>query len=98
MTGFERNRSIFSNKDALSESYQPEEIEERDEEIAAYMDALQPIVDGWVPNNIFLYGNTGVGKTAVTESLLRMLEADVEAYDDVDLSVLLLNCNRLTSP
>lgn len=97
MTGFERNRSIFANKDALSESYQPEEIEERDEEIAAYMDALQPIVDGWEPNNIFLYGNTGVGKTAVTEYLLRMLETDIEAYDDVDLSVLSLNCNTLTS-
>ncbi|MDS0260553.1 orc1/cdc6 family replication initiation protein [Haloarcula sp. S1CR25-12] len=97
MTGFERNRSIFANKDALSESYQPDELEERDEEIADYMDALQPIVDGWEPNNIFLYGNTGVGKTAVTEYLLRMLEADVEAYDDVALSVLTLNCNTLTS-
>jgi len=97
MTSFERNRSTFVNKDALSESYQPHQIEERDEEIAVYMDALQPIVDGWEPNNIFLYGNTGVGKTAVTEYLLRMLEADVEAYDDVDLSVLTLNCNTLTS-
>lgn len=97
MTGFKRNRSIFANKDALSESYQPDELEERDEEIAQYMDALQPIVDGWEPNNIFLYGNTGVGKTAVTEYLLRMLESDVEVYDDVALSVLTLNCNTLTS-
>lgn len=97
MAGFERNRSIFTNKDALGESYQPDDLEERDEEIAEYIDALQPIVDGWEPNNIFVYGNTGVGKTAVTEYLLRMLEADVEAYDDVDLSVLSLNCNTLTS-
>jgi len=81
----------------LSESYQPEEIEERDEEIAAYMDALQPIVDGWEPNNVFLYGNTGVGKTAVTEYLLSMLQEDVKAYGDVDLSVLSINCKTLNS-
>jgi Cdc6-like AAA superfamily ATPase len=62
MRRFERKKNIFRNKDALGESYQPESIEERDEEIGSYMDALQPIVDGWEPNNIFIYGNTGVGK------------------------------------
>lgn len=97
MPRFERKQNIFRNKDALGESYQPERIEERDEEIEEYMDALQPVVDGWEPNNIFLYGNTGVGKTAVTDFLLDQLESDVEAYDDVDLSVIALNCKTLNS-
>jgi len=97
MPRFERKQNIFRNKDALGESYQPETIEERDEEIDEYMDALQPVVDGWEPNNVFLYGNTGVGKTAVTEYLLDQLQADVESYDDVDLSVITLNCKTLNS-
>ena len=97
MPRFERKRNIFRNKDALGESYRPERIEERDEEIAEYMDALQPVVDGWEPNNIFLYGNTGVGKTAVTKYLLDQLEQDVEEYDDVDLSIISVNCKTLTS-
>ncbi|MFD1645319.1 orc1/cdc6 family replication initiation protein [Haloarchaeobius litoreus] len=97
MRRFERKRAIFANKDALRESYQPDSIEERDEEIEAYMDALQPVVDGWEPNNVFLYGNTGVGKTAVTEYLLSLLQDDVEEYDDVDLSVVSLNCKPLSS-
>ncbi|AEH38175.1 orc1/cdc6 family replication initiation protein [Halopiger xanaduensis] len=97
MPRFERKQNIFRNKDALGESYQPERIEERDEEIEAYMDALQPIIDGWEPNNIFLYGNTGVGKTAVTEYLLDVLQEDVTEYDDVDLSVLSVNCKTLNS-
>ncbi|SER20774.1 orc1/cdc6 family replication initiation protein [Natrinema salaciae] len=97
MPRFERKQNIFQNKDALGESYQPERIEERDEEIEAYMDALQPIIDGWEPNNIFLYGNTGVGKTAVTEYLLDVLQDDVTEYDDVDLSVLGVNCKTLNS-
>jgi len=97
MAGFERKRNIFKNKDALSESYRPDRIEERDEEIDEYMDALQPVIDGWEPNNIFLYGNTGVGKTAVTDYLLTQLESDVQGYDDVDLTVISLNCKSLTS-
>jgi len=94
---FERKQNIFRNKDALGESYQPDQIEERDEEIQEYMDALQPVVDGWEPNNIFLYGNTGVGKTAVTEYLMDQLQEDVTDYDDVDLSVISLNCKTLNS-
>ena len=97
MRRFERKQNIFRNKDALGESYQPDQIEERDEEIEEYMDALQPVVDGWEPNNIFLYGNTGVGKTAVTEYLLDRLQDDVADYDDVDLSVISLNCKTLNS-
>lgn len=97
MRRFERKQNIFRNKDALGESYQPDQIEERDEEIDEYMDALQPIVDGWEPNNIFLYGNTGVGKTAVTDYLLDRLQDDVADYDDVDLSVIPLNCKTLNS-
>jgi cell division control protein 6 len=95
--GFERKRRIFRNKDALGESYRPETIEERDDEIKEYMDALQPVVDGWEPNNIFLYGNTGVGKTAITDYLMDRLQKDVTDYDDVDLSVISLNCKTLNS-
>ncbi|SDY52843.1 orc1/cdc6 family replication initiation protein [Halobellus clavatus] len=97
MRRFERKQNIFRNKDALGESYQPDQIEERDEEIEEYIDALQPVVDGWEPNNIFLYGNTGVGKTAVTDYLLDRLQDDVADYDDVDLSVISVNCKTLNS-
>lgn len=97
MPRFERKQNIFQNKDALGESYQPNTIEERDEEIEEYMEALQPVVDGWEPNNIFLYGNTGVGKTAVTEYLMSELEEDIKSFDDVDLSVLKINCKTLNS-
>jgi len=97
MRRFKRKQNVFANKDALSESYQPERIQERDDEIEEYMDALQPVVDGWEPNNIFLYGNTGVGKTAVTEFILDRLREDVARYDDVNLDVVTINCKTLNS-
>lgn len=97
MPQFKRKQNIFKNKDVLGESYHPKQIEERDEEIDQYMDALQPVIDGWEPNNIFLYGNTGVGKTAVTNHLLEQLKDDVDEYDDLDLSIISLNCKTLNS-
>jgi len=97
MPRFERKQNIFANKDALGESYRPDRIEERDDEITEYEAALQPVVDGWEPNNVFLYGNTGVGKTAVTSYLLSELQTDIEGYDDVDLTVVHLNCKPLSS-
>ncbi|RRJ33996.1 orc1/cdc6 family replication initiation protein [Halocatena pleomorpha] len=97
MPRFTRKQNIFRNKDVLGESYHPEQIEERDAEIEEYMTALQPVMDGWEPNNIFIYGHPGVGKTAVTEYLLTLLQRDVKEYDDVDLSVISVNCKSLNS-
>ena len=97
MALFDRDTSIFSDEDVLREDYQPASIQERDDEIETYMSALQPVINGAQPRNIFLYGKAGVGKTAVTRYLLEHLERDVSAYDDVELTVVWLNCNNLSS-
>lgn len=94
---FDRDTSIFCDEDVLREDYQPNSIQERDEEIDAYMSALQPVINGAQPRNLFLYGKAGVGKTAVTRYLLDHLERDAEEYDDVSLTVIWLNCNNLSS-
>lgn len=39
----------------------------------------------------------GVGKTAVTDYLLDVLQEDATEYDDIDLSVLSVNCKTLNS-
>jgi cell division control protein 6 len=94
---FSRDTEIFHNEDTLREDYQPESITARDDEIEAYKTALQPIVNGAQPRNIFLYGKTGVGKTAVSRYLLTSLQCDLKQYDDVDLTVVWLNCTNLSS-
>ncbi|WP_232688801.1 orc1/cdc6 family replication initiation protein [Halobacterium zhouii] len=97
MALFERDHDIYRDRDALREDYQPSELVGRDEEISTYKAALQPIVNGEQPNNIFLYGKTGVGKTAATRYLLAHLREDVEEYDDIDLNIVFLNCDGLSS-
>ncbi|SFS90093.1 orc1/cdc6 family replication initiation protein [Halostagnicola kamekurae] len=94
---FERDTEIYKNRDALREDYQPEELVGRDEEIQMYQASLQPVINGEQPNNVFLYGKTGVGKTAATRYLLSHLEEDANQYDDIDLHLTFLNCDGLTS-
>lgn len=97
MGRFNRESFIIRDKDVLRDDYQPETLEERDEELDEYAAALRPVIQGWQPNNVFLYGVTGVGKTAATHDLLKELQASSEEYDDVDLNVIELNCTGCTT-
>jgi len=97
MGRFNRESFIIQDKDVLRDDYQPETLEERDEELDEYAAALRPVIQGWQPNNVFLYGVTGVGKTAATHDLLEELQASAEEYDDVDLNVIELNCTGCTT-
>jgi len=88
---------IFSDKSVLSESYQPDTILERDEEIDAYSHALQDILFGREPENIFLYGKAGLGKTAVTTYMMEELQAEVDTREEADeLYIHEINCNGRT--
>ncbi len=110
---FDTTQNIFQNRDVLDvDDYQPEQLIERDEQIDEYASALEPILNGWKPNNIFVYGKTGTGKTATTHYMLNWLRHDiqeqssaVEGSDKKDsnttsstnLEVVYLNCEALTS-
>jgi cell division control protein 6 len=97
MALFERDHIIYQERDALREDYQPEELVGRDDELSTYQATLQPVINGEQPNNVFIYGKTGVGKTAATRYLLSHLQEDAEQYDDLSLSIVSLNCDGLTS-
>lgn len=92
MGRFDRESFIIRDNDVLRDDYQPEDLEERDEELDEYAAALRPVIQGWQPNNVFLYGVTGVGKTAATHDLLTELQETAEQYEDVQLNVIELNC------
>lgn len=89
---FKDSNPIFETKDPLDEEYHPEEILERDAEIEEFAAALQDVLDGFSPPNVFIYGQTGVGKTATTQLVTEYLEADAEEAD-IDLTILRVNCH-----
>ena len=94
---FERDRQVFADAEPLDDSYEPEDIRERDEELEKYQRALQPIIDNRPTSNIFLYGKTGTGKTVATKFMLSHLEDDTAQYDDIHLSTVWVSCENLSS-
>lgn len=94
---FEPTNTIFERREALLEEWTPERLVGRDQEVRQFHGQLQPIIEGESPSNIFLYGMSGVGKTAATRYLLGQLEEDAENVDGVDLTVIEINCDGLNS-
>ena len=82
----------FQNRNALLDDYTPEEMVGRDDELEEYHAALQPAINASQPDNIFLYGKTGVGKTAATKFLLDRLE-DASEQHDVAINTHVVNCD-----
>ena len=64
---------IFVNRDVLRPDYVPDELPHREEQIAKLASILAPSLQGARPSNVFIYGLTGTGKTAVTKFVLRKL-------------------------
>lgn len=90
---FKDSNDVFRTKEPLDEAYQPDEILERDEEINTFAAALQDVLDGFGPPNVFIYGQTGIGKTATTHKVTEYLENDA-ADAGVNLKIFKINCNK----
>ncbi|KYH24163.1 ORC1-type DNA replication protein [Halalkalicoccus paucihalophilus] len=94
---FKPTGSIFEEREALLEEWTPDELVGRDEELTQYHAALQPVIEGETPSNIFIYGKSGVGKTAATRFLLDRLERDATNIDGLDLNTIEINCDGLNT-
>ena len=59
--------TIFKNKEVLRPSYVPEILPHRERQITELASILVPALKGETPSNVFIYGKTGTGKTAVAK-------------------------------
>ena len=66
---------IFKKREILLPDYVPDELPHRDTQIYQLANILAPSILGSRPPNIFIYGLTGTGKTAVTKYVLKRLES-----------------------
>jgi cell division control protein 6 len=94
---FTADDPVFLDEDVLRDSHKPETLLERDRELQEYQSALKPIIKGARPRNVFLYGQTGVGKTVATEMIMDQLQRDQQKYDYLDIHVVYVVCKNLTS-
>ena len=91
---FLNGNKIFLNRDVLRHDYIPETLPHRDAQISRLGGILAPALGRSKVSNVFIYGKTGTGKTAVARFVLSRLE---EKAKEVKAPVrsLYLNC-RLT--
>lgn len=68
-----RNK-IFANRDALRIDYIPERLPHREEQLKIVAGVLAPFLKGQRGSNLFVYGQTGTGKTAVVRFVLDKLQ------------------------
>ncbi len=77
--------SIFLDRNVLSPHYLPDHLPYREKEIERIMKILAPALKGKKPNNIFIYGKTGTGKTATVRHVIdRLLQAKERYGSNVD--------------
>ncbi len=93
---FSVTTNIYNKREALKDSYTPEMIVGRDDELKEYKDSLLPVVQDEEPDNVFLYGKTGVGKTACTNYILSELQNACEEKD-ITINVVFVNCKSLNT-
>jgi len=91
-----QERKIFKNISILSPHYVPEELPHRESEIRDMTRIIAPVLRNEKPDNLFIYGKTGTGKTVSVKYVLRKLEEFVQNPDknsgNVLVGVVYMNC------
>jgi len=67
--------AILLREELLLPKYAPPEIIHREGEIDAIAAAIKPLLDKKTPNNLFIHGNSGTGKTTSMKHVLGELKA-----------------------
>jgi len=62
-----KSEGLFVNREAMRPTYTPDILPHREREISNLASVLVPALRDETPSNVFIYGKTGTGKTAVTK-------------------------------
>ncbi len=77
---FVNDERLFKDREVLRHDYLPDKLPHREEQIRVLGQVVAPVLKGSRCSNIFIYGKTGTGKTAVTKFVLSHLEAKAKEY------------------
>jgi cell division control protein 6 len=87
-----KTESIFSNKRALTEAFDPENLPFREKQTEKIANTLAPILKLEKPRNLFIYGKSGTGKTSVVKKVTKHL-LDVAGEANKPVKIIYINCN-----
>ena len=72
--GSETENGVFKDERFLYPEFVPERLPHRDREIDDLVFALKPVIRGKKPENVFVFGNPGTGKTVTVKYVLKELQ------------------------
>lgn len=85
------SKSVFKDKKILSTNYKPDKLPHRQKEINSIASVLSPVLKGYKPSNLFLYGKTGTGKSAVVRYVTHKLRSRANE-NGKDVKIVYINC------
>ncbi len=88
---FLSNTQIFRDREVLRHDYIPDKLPHRDKHIHCLGGIVAPVLRCSPCSNVFIYGKTGTGKTAVTKYVLNKLTAKAHELG-ADIEVCYVNC------
>jgi len=91
---FVKRPKLFKDREVLRHDYLPDKLPHRENQIKLLGEAVAPVLKAARCSNIFIYGKTGTGKTAVTKYVLSHLEAKAKEYGSL-VKFCYVNC-RMT--
>jgi cell division control protein 6 len=93
---FVSNTGVFKDREVLRHDYLPDRLPHREEQIRQLGTVVAPVLKGARSSNIFIYGKTGTGKTAVTKYVLSHLEAKAKEFH-APVRFCYINCRMVGS-
>ena len=86
-----KSTRVFKNRNVLRHDYIPDKLPHREEQIRYFGEIVAPVLKADRCSNIFIYGKTGTGKTAVIKYVLNKLMDKTKSLG-VPLKVCYVNC------
>lgn len=90
------NTRIFKDREVLRHDYLPDRLPHREKQIRELGETVAPVLKGARSSNIFIYGKTGTGKTAVAKYVLSHLEAKAKEFN-APVRFCYVNCRMAAS-
>jgi len=83
--------TVFQNKDIISPHYIPSSLPFREKQIETITQGLSAVINSSKPNNLFIYGKTGTGKTSTVKHVLEQLD-DFVIRNNITSKSCYINC------
>ncbi len=97
-TLFKKNSRIFQKESLLSLNFFPDIVVARDDQMHTIAQNLSSILNNGDPANMYIWGDTGVGKTITIKHVLKILTDGIkEEGQDILIDIVILNCTVIKS-